>query len=209
MQNVTVNTLDFDLNYSVPETPEEFDQRAKQQGACVKEASNNVLYRVTFAEFRDLYTERLEKETGIERLTKVVKPEQRNEAGEITQEEVVAWDESEKKYANRVYAQLVADGKFPTIEAARASFLPLAQKTIDSIPFDPSVAERTSGPKKTPKTYVEVAQAIIDQGGAEKAATKLSGLLGRAVTPDLDSLARAVWDDQKRQKAQLAAGYAA
>jgi hypothetical protein len=209
MQNVTVNSFGYDLNYSVPATPEEFDQLAKQQGACVKEANNNVIYRSTLADFRSSFCERLEKDTGIERKTKVVKPEQRNEAGEITQEEVVAWDETEKNYFNRVIASLVSSGAAPTPEAAAASLAAVAQEIIDSIPFDPSATERTSGPKKTPKTYVEVAQAIIDQGGAEKAATKLSGLLGRAVTPDLDSLARAVWDDQKRQKAQLAAGYAA
>lgn len=222
MQATEVKSLGYKLNYNVPSSIEEFDQLAKESGAGLREANRNVLYRSVLAQFRNAFLhgldadegqeaiEGLDKLTGVERNFKVTKPEVRDGDGKITQEEVSAWDETEDEYYKRVMATLVKNGNYPSVEAAEAAFAGHAQAVLSAIPFDPSKTERkSSGPKKVPATYVDVAKEIIAQGGADKAAAKLSSVLGRTVEANEASLAQAVWDDQKRQKKQLAAGYTA
>lgn len=209
METTKVSTLGFDLNYDVPSSIEEFDQRAKQSGAALREANKNVIYRSVLAEFRDAFCEKVAAQTGIERRTRVVKPEVKNEQGEITQEEVLAWDEKEKQFFDRVCGELVAQGQYPSAEASAASFQSLAQEVISAIDFDPSASERTSGPKKTPKTYVGIAEELIKMAGSvEDAVARFNKKTGRAVEATADALAKGIWEDQLAQKKSIAAGYA-
>lgn len=229
MQSIEIRSLfKAKLTKSVPATVDEFDQMAKESGAALREANRNVLYRSTLATFRNAFlhgsdaegtegqpdyvpaVEGLDKITGIERLTKVTKPEVKNAEGVVTEEAVEAWAETEQDYFDRVMAQLVKDGKFASVEAAEAEYLPTAQQVLDSIPFDPSKAERKSaGPKKTPKTYVEVAEEIVKVTGSIEAAVQaFARKTGITVEPTKEALAKAVWDDQRRQAKQRAAEYA-
>lgn len=226
MQSVIVSTLGYKLNYDVPSSIEEFDRLAKRTNAALDEANKNVIYRSVLATFRDAFLhgldevkegdvvvspaiDGLEKLTGIERKTKVTKPEVKDADGKITQEEVTAWDEKEEEYKSRVYATLCSEGKFPSIEAATANYAPLAQQIIAAIAFDPSKTERVSGPKKTPKTYFGIADALIEMAGSvEDAVAKFNAKTGRLVDSTRDALAKGIWEDQAAQKKNIAAGYA-
>lgn len=224
MSPLKVNSLGLDLDYSVPGSTDEFDQLAKRSGACLAEANNNVLYRSVLAEFRDTFlhgnedgsVEGVDKQTGIERKYRVTKPETRNDKNEITQEEVTAWDESEKVYFDRVLATLVQQGTYPSVDAARASFQGHAQAVINTVVFDPSQRERAAkGPKKTPKSYVEIAEALVTLKGSVAAAiagfnAKTGASLAVSGNDEADKavLATAIWNDQKAKKANIAAGYA-
>jgi len=227
MQTATVNTLGFKLNYEVPSSVEEFDRLAKRSGAALDEANKNVIYRSVLATFRDGFLHGLEevkegdqvvssaidgldKLTGIERKSKVTKPEVKDADGKITQEEVTAWDEKEDVYKERVFATLAAQGQFPSAEAAAAAYAVHAQKVIDAIAFDPSKTERASaGPKKTPKTYVGIASALVELAGSlEVAVSKFNAKTGRNVETTLEALAKGIWEDQAAQKKSIAAGYA-
>lgn len=229
MQPYTINTLGFKLGFNVPSTVEEFDQLAKRSGAALDEAIKNVIYRSVMNVFRDTFLhgrdeekdeagnvkvpaiKGLDEKTGIERKSKVTKPEARNEKGEITQEEVSSWDESEQKYFDRVMATLVQRGDYPSIEAAVLAFQTDAQAVLDTIVFDPEKQPRTAGgPKKTPKSYVEVAEALIELSGGnvEEAVRRFNAKTGRSVAANKDDLARGIWDDQKAKRKDIAAGYA-
>lgn len=234
MQSANVKSLGFkNLSKQVPSSVEEFDQLAKEQGAALREANRNILYRSTLADFRSTLLHGSDEEkdaqgnvtrpkvigldelTGIKRRTKVTKPEARDDAGKVTQEEVVAWDETEDDFSNRLWAELAKRGDYPSPEAAQAAFESHAQQVLDITPFDPSKTERKSaGPKKTPATYVDTAKAIIDATGSLENAVKAfngKNVIGAELplTATLDDLAAAVWKDQAAKKKQIAQGYAA
>lgn len=227
MQTTKVKSLGYELNYAVPADIEEFDRLAKYVGAALAEANKNVIYRSSLAEFRYAFIhgveevkdanglvtqsaiDGLEKITGIERKTKVTKPEVKDADGKITQEEVLAFDEKEQEYVNRALASKVADGTFPSLEAALAGYSSLAQQIIDTIVFDPSKTERTTGPKKTPKTYTNIAEELVKLAGSvETAVAKFNSKTGRSVDTTLEALAKGIWEDQVAQKAAIASGYA-
>lgn len=229
MQTVQVNSLGFKLNYDVPASVDEFDRLAKRTGAALDEANKNVIYRSVLNQFRDGFLHGLDAEkddagnvtrdaikgleelTKVERKYKVTKPEIKDPAtGKITQEEVTVWDEKEEMYKERVYATLVERGEFPSVEAAAANFLTLAQQVLSAIAFDPSKTERSSaGPKKTPKTYYGIADALIELAGTlEEATARFTKKTGRTVEANRDALAKAIWEDQSAQRKNIAAGYA-
>lgn len=224
MQDIKVNSLGYkELVYSVPSSVEEFDRLAKAVGACLNEGIRNVLYRSSLASFRDGFLhgiaadgdkpeiKGLDALTGIERKSKVTKPEVKDADGKITQEEVTAWDEKEEEYANRVFATLASNGTFPSIDAARAAYAPHAQAVLTAIVFDPAKTERASaGPKKTPKTYLSIAEEIVKMAGdLATGIAKFEAKTGRKVAEaTVEALARAVWEDQSAQRKQIASGYA-
>lgn len=212
MQTVQQKSLGYVLSISVPDSVEEFDRLAKEAGAALKEANKNVTYRSWNPDFRSTFLhgreagdgveaiEGLEQLTGIERKTKVIKAEQKDAEGKITQEEVLGYGETEDEYNERVLATLVSRGDFPSLDAARAHYGQVAQSIASGIAFDPSKTERKSaGPKKTPKTYVAVAQEIVKITGSIDAAcaafAKKTGTTPTANTEE--ALAKAVWDVER------------
>ena len=228
MQTIQVNSFGYKLNYNVPAAIEEFDALAKRVGAALDEANKNVIYRSVLNRFRDGYLHGIEaseateteparaailgldKQTGIERKFRITKPEVRD-GDKITQEEVTAWDEKEEAFKDRVFAQLVSDGKFASVEAAEAAYEPHAQAVLDAIDFDPSKTDKASaGPKKTPKTYYGIADALVEMAGSVDAAiAKFESKTGRTLAArDRDGLAKAIWEDQAAQRKNIAAAYA-
>lgn len=203
MQPTNIKSLGFELTINVPSSVEEFDQLAKRAGACLTEATANVLYRGTLAEFRDTFCEELEKETGIARLTKVTG---KSKAGE----DIIAYAETEADYVKRVAAE-------KSVEVS--SFADLANRVAAAITFDPSATERKGGaPKKVAKLYLNIVEEVEKAAGPDglvKVAAKLSSTLGRAVTVDVSTpealaksrevLAVAIKEDQDRKKAEMAA----
>ena len=229
MQTVNVKCLSFsDLTYDVPASVEEFDRLAQRQGAALDEANKNVLYRAVLNRARYGFLHGVDEEknaegvvtqskiagleelTGVERKTKITKPEVKDADGKIAQEEVSAWAETESDFEDRVYATLVQRGDFPSGDAASASYKSLMQQVLAALPFDPSKQERASaGPKKTPKTYFGIADALIEMAGSvEGAVAKFAAKTGRTVDATRDALAKGIWEDQAAQRKNIAAGYA-
>ena len=226
MQSTTVKCLSFSgLNYDVPASVEEFDRLAGRSGAALDEANKNVLYRAVLNQARYGFLHGIEEDkekgtaaieglaqlTGIERKIKVTKPEVKDAEGKITQEEVTAWDETESTYEERVYATLVSQGKFPSVEAAAANYKSLMQDVLNALPFDPKKQERqAAGPKKTPKTYFGIADALIERcaGSVEDAVARFNAKTGQTIASTRDALAKGIWDDQVAQKKKIADGYA-
>lgn len=214
MVTQTISTLGFDLNTQVPGSVDEYDTLAKQQGACLTSAVLNVLYRSTLATFRSNFVEAVENNTGILRLTEQVKNKDgslkseketvKNADGTETTSEtpVTKYTETEKDYFLRVCAELVTQSKFASLEAASGSFQSLAQTTIDTITFDPAEAEKKqSGPKKIAKAYTALAQKASDNGKLETlAATLATKLVNWTVLATVDSVARAISEDQRRKR---------
>lgn len=232
MQTTTIRSLGFKaLTKQVPSDVAEFDALAKEQGAAIREANRNVLYRSTLADFRDSYlhgsdeekaadgiTTRpaiigLDKQFSIERKTKIKKPAVLDADGKTTTEAVETWDETEDEFFNRIIANLVSDKSYPSEEAAIAGLSGGAQSVLDSIAFDPSKSDRKSaGPKKTPKVYLDTAAEIVKATGSiESAIAAFSKNTGIPVTEiTVEALAVAIWKDQTSQakSKQLSAQYA-
>jgi hypothetical protein len=197
-----VSTLGFDLNFSVPETVDEYDQLAKKVGACLESAVLNVVYRSTFAKFRANFAEAVANNTGIKRNEETVLGADGNPKKDEDGNEVTKYTETEKVYFDRVCAQLVKDGKLPSVEAAAASFQALAQTTIETIAFDPSESERVpTGPKKVAKAYILLAQDAESKGKLSWLADQLRAKLANwTVEATVDSVAKAVAEDKRRQR---------
>jgi hypothetical protein len=206
MVKTSIKTLGFTINVNVPSSVEEYDTAAKSVGACLDSAIKNVLYRSVLATFRDTFTERLAKQTGIERETKVVRTKTvKGENGAAdSQEDVLAWNETEGAYFARVVAALgQRDGS--TEDAVIASLVPLADEVAASLVFDPSERESVpSGPKKTAKVYTDAATQIVNAGKADVAAAKLGALLGRVVGTSIEDLANAIRDKKRLDEKNLA-----
>lgn len=194
MINKQFKTLGLTYSFGVPQTAAEYDQLAKREGACVESAVANQMYRGVFAKVRALFTEALEEQSKIERRTKET-GKNRTIKGENgapdTVEAIVVWDETEQDYLNRVLA-------------ATSSKLEDYQGLLDSITskltFDPSEAEAApSAPRKTAKKWLDAAQEIINAGAADKVAAALTAKLGMPVEASLESLGRAIAEDQRRK----------
>jgi len=203
---MTVSSLGFDLLYTVPATVADYDLLAKKEGAALESANLNVIYRSVFAKFRNAFLEAVVNNTGIERPTEVVKNKDGSDKTEGEGEEktvVTRFINTEKVDFDLICAQLVTAKQFESVEAAAASFLDLAQSTIDGIAFDPSETERApSGPKKVAKAYTTIAQKALDTGKLETLVAQLSAKLGALwkVEVTVDSVARAISEDQRRQR---------
>jgi uncharacterized protein (UPF0254 family) len=209
MKQTNIRSLGFSqLTVSVPDSYEEFDRLAKRAGAALDEAVKNVLYRSTLASFRDLFTEELQTIAGLERHSEVimgkdgVTPKVDEDKNELSR-----YTETENDYFDRAVAHLMAT-KGLDRDSVIAELTTAAQAVLDKLPFDPSATERASaGPKKVAKTYIEVAEKLIAEGRAETVAAKLSELLGITVTADVQSLGRAIAEDQRRKRLAIKSEY--
>lgn len=181
------------FSFSVPETAAEYDQLAKQEGACVESAVANYMYRGVFAEIRALFTEALGAKLGIERKTKETgKTRTIKEEGkpDVT-EAIVIWAETEVEFVSRALAE-----SNTTIAAHQQ----LLNDIVSKLSFDPSKPESApSGPKKVAKKWLDAAQEVINAGAADKVAAKLTEKLGMPVDASLESLGRAIAEDQRRK----------
>lgn len=163
MKTQQFKTLGLLVKLFVPSTVEEFDANAKRAGACLEEATNNVIYRGSLAELRDLIIhgreevkvdgkvtvtafKGLEDITGIARKTKKVKSGKE-------QKEVEVYDETEGEYIERVVAEKKVElTTFQSHFDAAASL----------VAFDASARERKpAGPKKLADKYKVIAADFI------------------------------------------------
>jgi hypothetical protein len=215
-------TLGFkNLPYEVPSSPEEFDQLAGKEGACLAEGIKNIIYRGTLTDFRSVLLHGwhegegddridiagVEEITGIMREREPVKGKDGKVKTDKDGEELFKYTETEETYFERVLVEVAAQnaeaGEGPTtVDAVRQSFWDLAVQVLKALPFDPKRQERVSaGPKKTPKTYQKIADALVAQGPeqAAKSAQKLTEKLGYQVDPTAEAIGRAITEDKRRQ----------
>jgi len=199
MKQHIADSLGFDVMVQVPETVEEFDSLAGRSGACLEEATDNVIYRGVLAEFRSKLVDALEKDTSFP----IEREQKKNAKGEPQfdkdQKPILVVSESEGAYKKRLQAHLGLDD-----DAFAARFAPLAQQVAQGIKFDPKATERK--PKTPPKTYLEAARSILAQGGTyEKAAGKLGAELNREVPATEEGVAFALQEREARRRAQVVA----
>lgn len=182
MKRIPVSTLVFDLTREVPETIEEYNGLApKRENPVLEDATATILYRSTFAKFRDTFLDAIEKETNIPRQN-------------FGTEKEPQW-ESDKRYLNRVIASLGL-----TEESFAEKYQALAQEHMDKAPFNPSEREASDGPTIGKKDKA-LAEELVKRGEEKVAqvAAILSAKLGRAVATDVDSLARAFADNRRAE----------
>lgn len=173
MKKTEYSSLGLKVNFLTPETVDEFDKLAGKAGACLAEGTNNIVYRVSLAEFRDTFLHgRKESKTvvdgkevvlpaikGIDDLTGIARKELPvlKDGKPVVKDgvAVTAYDpeDSEAKYFKRVCAE---KGVEP------ASFQAHADLVAAAIAFDPSATERApAGPKKLAQKYKDVALQFL------------------------------------------------
>ena len=188
-----VNSLGFDLNYQVPASVEEYNGLAPDRvNPCLEDAILSTWYRNGANKFRDKLCDAIEKSSGVKRINAGTDDEPK-------------W-ENESKFIKRAVAEVATSrGLDPAgkgvAESIRAEWQDAAQKILDGIPFDPKEATREGG---------------------SNLATKLAGLLSKALNSDValtgdteadtKTLAKAIAANEKRkrdeQNAQSKAEYA-
>jgi len=213
MKSQIVKTLGYQISVSVPDSVQEFDRLAKAEGTCLEQANRNVIYRSVLAEFRSLFCDALESATKIARKTKDTGKTRKTKVeaadGSVTESEeaIVVWAETEGEFEDRVI-QTIARDESLSPEAVKTRFQEMADKLAATLPFDPSESEKSpAGPKKVSASILAVAQKIIDAGRGEAVAASLATKLGIPVDSSLESLARAVAEDQRRKRLEMDKDY--
>lgn len=172
------DSLGVKVKVRVYESVEEGDKAAGVVGAVLKECNNNLTYRGSLADFRDLFCSRLEKETGIERLRR--DSGKKDESGEP----IMVLDESEGRYKNRIEALIEAKKISPV------NFQQIADEISELkdeegnyiLQVDIKQPERkATGPKVLPKMYLETAKSLFAKGKQQKVADKIMGESGTSV----------------------------
>jgi len=202
------------IKYATPATVEKYDTLAKSVGRCLSDACAKHLFHSAYGDIRAGITEKLIKQgVGTPKLWIGKAEVTETFEGEGDEKKLTGYTdakgktykadsdvkvEADKAFFDRVCAEL---GVEPT------HFTALIQEVANSVPFDPSRKQRTAGPRKIAKTYIEAAQGIIDAGDAviAGATAQLSELLDRPIdTSDpetrLTVLATAIADNELREK---------
>jgi len=159
------NSLGQKFKVMSPETIEENDRLAKQEGATLEGAVWNEFYRGVFPCWRPLFCAKLEEVTGIVRS----RDAEGNPIGE---------DRNESAYCNRVYAT-VAKQDGTDLDTAKAKFAGIAQECADheDCRYDPSVKERKGGGSNlVPKTWHDIAKDAAAKGILANVSEKLAKL---------------------------------
>jgi hypothetical protein len=197
--NKAVRTLGLNINVSVPSTVEEYDTLAKQAGAALDSAIANTIYRSYLAQFRADFSDGLAEKSGISRATKPSGKFVKDEAGKDTDEAIMVYSETESDHFDRVLVETKTE---------KSAWQDLANEVASKIVFDPSAAEKVpAGPKKTSAKFIKAATDLIAAGKGDAVATFLTTKLGFTVESTVESLGRAIAEDQKRKAAELTNQY--
>jgi hypothetical protein len=195
MQTKKYNSLGVSVLLNVPSSIEEYNTLANRPNvnAVLDDATDNVVYRSSLAEFREKFCEELEKETGIARKREPALDKAGNPKLDEQKNPVLNFAETEADYLKRVLVEKGYDDAGP--------FQALADVVASTITFDPSVRER-SATAKIAKTYLEAADKIISMGAdaVARAVAKLSQILGKEVGSEREALAAAIKAKQDKQR---------
>lgn len=179
MKTAKFKSLGLEVNLEVPASVEEFDTNAKRTGACLDEAINNVVYRGSLAELRDLFLHGREadKETGatafdgIEQKTKIERKTRDTGRKDKDGNAILTFGETEAEYFDRVCAtQKVEPSSFQTLMDAAAKL----------VRFDAAARERKpAAPKKLANKYRETAEAILKGAHLKRFVADVKAALGK------------------------------
>lgn len=211
MQSINNNCLGFKLAVNVPSSVEEFDQMAKKTGAALLSATMNVVYRSWNNQFRAAFASFIETQTGIKRLTEVVKNKDGSDKIDAEGNVVEKYTETEADYVDRAFAHLVhTEKKAATVEALQAAYAEDAQRIADGIAFDPSESEKApAGPKKPAKKNLAIAEDLVKRGRLEEVAAKLAAYLGHPIEATVEAVALAIGEKAKVDAERAAAEFLA
>jgi len=205
MINKIQPSLGLEVNVPVPETVAEFDQLAGKEGACLENATNNVVYRSILAQFRRLLVTVVEDISGIKRelVDSGKTKKEKNDAGEEVDVPVLEFapqHATEKKY--------IEDACRQTGKSLRALVSIEKQAEIEAqLTFDPS--EREAGSKKIPDYVTNIVNKIVAAGVVEQVASDLSAELEYTVDPTPEGLAKAVHANELKKAAAKGDAYIA
>ena len=160
MKTKEYKSLGLVVKVQVPSDVAEFDTLAKAEGACLNEATNNAVYRGFLGNFRSdlLHGRDADVEEGIIAFQGL---QQRFEVARKTKvtskkkdgTDVVAFDETEEEYLNRVVAEK---------GISKADLQAMADELVAISPFDPSARERKAPvPTKVAKVWADHAKTVI------------------------------------------------
>lgn len=193
-----------------PENATEYDQLAGRANAAVEDGLDYNLFHVVLTSFRKDFMSALIAETQIEpkRKDKVDSKGQtvKDSTGKVTQ----VLDEKPVDYLERVCAQL---------NRTPASFQALADKVCQGdgtkdypgYDFGNFLKAAVRGPKTPPKSYVEVANTMLERGvdQVKRSLVKMTDLTKEAMPSDADiakmSAEDIAWYIQRYQKVLLKA----
>lgn len=204
MKTQIVSSMGLQVPIQVPESVEEFELNAgggvtPKVGSCLAEATLNIVYRCSLAEFRSSFSDAIENETGIERKTEPTGKKKKvktvvDGVETETEEDILRYAETESVYFNRVQAETKKKAE---------DFKDLANKIASEIKFDASATERVpTGPKKTPKVYLDAASTLIAANQASQVAANLSKILGVTIGADLESLGKGIQQYEAKKRAE-------
>jgi hypothetical protein len=202
------------IKYAQPATVEAYDTLAKSPGRCLADACQKQLFHSSYSDIRAGITEALVAAGhGAPRLFATAKKIIVTEVfeGEGDDKKLVGYvDDKGKNYKPETDISYEADKAFFDRVCAEqgvdaTAFRDLIQEVANKNPFDPSRKQRTAGPRKIAKAYIETAQAICDAGQHEGAAAQIADLLDRAIdVSDPETrvmvLAAAIADNELREK---------
>ena len=173
--------MGLNVSFSVPATEAEFNLNAKKDGACLAEAINNVIYRGSLAQFRDVFLHGQKADeangviaiAGVEDVTEIARKTKETGKKDKDGNVISVYAETEGDYFDRVCAE-------KGVEATH--FQTLADQVAASIEFDASATERKpAGPKKLPATYLNTAKTVFDKNNVDKVIAKLLNESGTKV----------------------------
>jgi hypothetical protein len=161
MKTAQFKSLGLAVNLSVPSTVQEFDTNAKREGACLEEATNNIVYRSCLAELRDLFLHGCDEDkeagitafTGVEQTYKVERKTKGTGRKDSEGKEIVVYAETEAEYLERVRREKKLE---------LTVLQPLMDKAAARVKFDAAARERKpAAPKKLAAKYKESAEAVL------------------------------------------------
>lgn len=215
MKETRYNTLGkLTLPILIYESVDEGDKAAGKVGAMLEGANDNFAYRGPLAEGRDIITEFLEEESGIERKTK--------DSGKKDKDNnpILVYDEKQTNYVERVATAkgwTTPDGD-PDLSRFQAQIDKLCRdrKTADGkadpLAVDAKARERKpAAPKKLAAKYLDGAKALAAGPKFDKFVQDVKKLLGKEVVKPTDdkSMEQLGWLVKEfleaKEKQQLAA----
>jgi hypothetical protein len=185
-----VKVLGLKIPYQVPADIDSYNALdPNRENAVLEDAISSTIYRAVLNKIRAEVCKHISDKEGIKRFSKMVATKKMDENGQPILREV--FTESEKKYVDRVLAKV---GK--SIEEYRA----FVEKVAANTPFNP--AEREKKERAVAQLYIDTATQLVGAGFHNNAAAKLSAELGIHVEPTVDSLARALFERERRKNAE-------
>lgn len=216
MKQVKIKLMGVELDYSIPETHEEYNVLAKAapgEDPCLEDAINKTLFHGSYGSIRAVTAKKL-VESGYKRNWMLKNDVVTMEEVEKDGKKVKVFTNAKGKTLNDTQAaEVKLEPEFAFFKRICAEqgvepihFAEVLQAAANETPFDPSARESTPAEKKAGKTHLKVAQQIMDNGAIVQVAATLSKILGRPIDVSnsetaVTVLALAIGENEAREAA--------